>query len=421
MEISMLVAGIVIGGLIGLLIARVTQKPIVNIEKERLLEKNIDQLKEEMENLRNQFVEAKNKVATKEAQTEALEERIQELKQLKDIFKSAADGVLREAGKDITDAGGKKFNDILEPLRASIDQFRQKIETEGKERASLKGEVEQLYKLNQQMSKEANNLTNALKGHVTTRGKWGEFILDTILQKSGLEEGREYTKQGTQKGEDGSRPRPDVIFNLPGDKHIVLDSKVTLKDYEDFCSSEHEETHEKFLKNYISAVRERIKTLSSKEYCKIEGISSPDFVIMFLPIEGAFSTAMHFDSDLVMDAYDKNVLILSPSLLIATLRIIYNIWQLEKQNRNVVEIAKQAGGLYDKFVGFLEDLKIIGNRIKSSQDSYDSAMKKLKDGSGNLISRTEKIKILGAKTTKEMPKEFQDSIVLTDEDRNDPF
>ncbi len=421
MQIIMLIIGLVVGFVIGFLMTKFLQKPIFNKEKEVLLEKNIIELKGELETVRNKYTDVVSQAATKDMQIKAVEAQIQELKKLKEEFKTAADSVLREAGKDITDASGKKIDDILKPLKESISQFQQRVETEGKERATLKGQIEQLHDLNKQMSKETNDLTNALKGHVTTRGKWGEFILETILQKSGLEEGREYTKQEAQKGEDGSRPRPDVIFNLPGDKHIVLDSKVILKDYESFCSCEEKTSQDTHLKNYLSAIRERIKSLSSKEYTKIEGITSPDFVIMFLPIEGAFSTAMHFDADLIMDAYDKNVLILSPSLLIATLRIIYNIWQLEKQNKNVVEIAKQAGALYDKFVGFLEDLIGIGNKIKNTQDAYDSAIKKLKDGSGNLINRTEKIKALGAKTTKEIPKEFQDAIEQSEEDKNVPF
>jgi DNA recombination protein RmuC len=263
------------------------------------------------------------------------------------------------------------------------------------------------------MSKDATNLTNALKGQTKTQGNWGEFILENILEKSGLEKGREYSVQTSMTNETGRRYQPDVLVNLPENKTIVVDSKVSLVAYEKFCSADDEAEKAAALKEHILSIRNHIKELSAKNYQNLYQIQSLDFVLMFLPVEPAFSLAVQYDSGIFNDAFEKNIVIVSPSTLLATLRTIASIWRQENQNKNALEIARQSGALYDKFVGFVDDLINVGNKIDAAKGSYTDAMKKLHEGGGNLVSRTERIKKLGAKTTKSLPKSLLDR---TDED-----
>jgi DNA recombination protein RmuC len=255
--------------------------------------------------------------------------------------------------------------------------------------------------MNQQMSSDAQNLVKALKGDTKTQGDWGEIQLERILERSGLRKGEEYTIQESFTTEEG-RKRPDVIVNLPEEKKIIIDSKVSLVSYEKFVSADENEKNI-HLKSFIESVRRHIKELSDKNYQSIFDHGSLDFVLMFIPIEPAFSLAIQFGENLYVDAYDKNIIIVSPSTLLATLRTIANIWKQEYQNRNVLEIAKQSGALYDKFVAFTEDLISVGNRIDQAKGSYVDAMKKLSEGRDNLVNKAEKIKKLGAKTQKSLP------------------
>ena len=257
--------------------------------------------------------------------------------------------------------------------------------------------------MNQQMSQDAQNLVKALKGDTKAQGDWGEIQLERILERSGLRKGEEYTIQESFTVEDGSRKRPDVIVNLPEGKKIIIDSKVSLISYERIVSSETDEEKNIHLKSFIESVKKHIKDLSDKQYQNLFEEGSLDFVLMFIPIEPAFSLAIQFGENLYVDAYDKNIIIVSPSTLLATLRTIANIWKQEYQNKNVLEIAKQSGALYDKFVGFVNDLIDVGNRMDQAKSSYEGAMNKLSQGRDNLVNKAERIRKLGAKTSKSLP------------------
>jgi DNA recombination protein RmuC len=253
------------------------------------------------------------------------------------------------------------------------------------------------------MSKEATNLTKALKGDNKVLGNWGEFILESILEKSGLEKGREFTIQESIRGEDGVLLRPDIIVKLPENKSMIIDSKASLSAYDLYCSTEDDIKREQYLGEHINSIKNHIKKLSPKSYQNLYGLESLDFVLMFIPIEPAFALAVQMDNNIFNEAFERNIVLVSPSTLLATLRTIASIWKQEKQNRNAMEIAKQCGELYDKFTGFVEDLVAIGSNIKSTQENYDKAMNKLVEGRGNLVRRVENIKQLGAKSTKSLP------------------
>jgi DNA recombination protein RmuC len=261
--------------------------------------------------------------------------------------------------------------------------------------------------LNARVSEEANNLTKALKGDVKKQGNWGEIILERVLERSGLTKGREYEREEVIEGADNSVQRPDVIIHLPDNKHIIIDSKVSLVAYERFVSAESEEKQLLNLKEHVNSIRNHVKLLSDKNYQQAHNINTPDFVLMFLPIEASFSVAVQADSELFSFAWEKKIVIVSPTTLLATLRTISSIWKQENQTKNAQEIARLSGTLYDKFVGFAEDMEKIKANIDRTSKSYDDAMKKMKDGTGNIVRTAEKIKELGAKTTKSLPQGFE--------------
>jgi DNA recombination protein RmuC len=265
--------------------------------------------------------------------------------------------------------------------------------------------------MNQQITQEAKNLTQALKGGTKTQGSWGEFILESILEKSGLVKGREYKVQEVIYSEEGRRFQPDVIVNLPENKSVIIDSKVSLVAYEKFISGEGDIQKQLALKEHIASIKNHIKNLSSKNYQSLYQLESLDFVLMFMPIEPAFALAVQQDANLFNDAFDKNIVIVSPSTLLATLRTVASIWRAENQNRNALEIARQSGALYDKFQSLITDLIDLGKRITTLQRGYEEAMKKLHTGKGNLISSVERIKQLGANTTKSLPQQLLDRAV----------
>ena len=270
--------------------------------------------------------------------------------------------------------------------------------------------------MNQQITQEAKNLTTALKGQSKTQGNWGEFILESILEKSGLVKGREYVVQESITAESGKRFQPDVIIKLPENRSIVIDSKVSLNAYEKYISNEDEHQKQLALREHINSIRSHTKNLNSKNYQNLYQLESLDFVLMFMPIEPAFALAVQNDPSIFNDAFEMNIVIVSPSTLLATLRTVESIWRQEKQNKNAMEIARQGGALYDKFVGFLEDLKSIGDRLDQAKGSYDNAWKKIKEGSGNLVSRAEKIKQLGAKVSKTLPSSILNRTDLEEDD-----
>jgi DNA recombination protein RmuC len=321
------------------------------------------------------------------------------------------------------------LGEILQPLGERIKEFERKVNevylSETRERSSLSEQLRYLLELNQQMSKEANNLTRALKGDSKTQGSWGEVILESILEKSGLEKGREFIVQESFRDEDGSKMRPDVIVKLPEGKNIIIDSKVSLTAYEAFCSEEDESLRKKCLADHISSVRGNVKNLSSKNYQNLYGLQSLDFVLMFIPVEPAFGLAAQNERNLFDEAFAKNIVIVSPSTLLAALKTIAGIWKQEKQNHNAMEIARQSGELYDKFAAFIEDLKEVGNKLNKTQSSYEDAMKKLHIGRGSIIGQIEKIKKLGADSTRTLPQDLIDSASYSEEiklinPRNEP-
>jgi DNA recombination protein RmuC len=327
-------------------------------------------------------------------------------------FKILADSILEDKSKRFTELNQKNIESLLKPLGENINLFQKKVEEvydrESKERFSLGKEVEKLVLLNQKISEEANNLTNALKGQVKQQGNWGEMILESILEKSGLVKGREYFVQESLKGDEGKRLQPDVIIAYPDDRKVVIDSKVSLIAYERYCSAESPEDQAKALSEHMRSIKVHIDTLSGKSYQDLLG--SLDFVMMFVPVEPAFMLAMQTDLELWSYAYNRRVLLISPTNLIAALKMIYDLWQREHQNRHAIEIADRGGRLYDKFVGFVESLTTIGVNLDRSKESYESAIKQLSTGSGNLVSQVQKIKELGAKAKKSMPESMLESL-----------
>ncbi|MFA5327296.1 MAG: DNA recombination protein RmuC [Prolixibacteraceae bacterium] len=324
-------------------------------------------------------------------------------------FENIASKILKQNTLEFSEANQKSITELILPLKEKIQLFEKKVEDtyeKGlKDQTDLKAELKKLHDLNLKISDEANNLTKALKGDVKKQGNWGEVILERILERSGLTEGREYEKQENVLSETGQRFQPDVVIHLPDQKHIVIDSKVSLIAYERFVNTENEKERLAFVKEHLQSMRSHIKILSEKHYQNSPGFNSPDFVLLFVPIESSFSIAVQEDQELFSYAWDNKVVIVSPSTLLATLRTIASIWQQENQTRNALEIARQSGALYDKFVGFIADMEAIGKSLESTRKTYDQATNKLYSGSGNLVKRAENIRKLGAKTTRELPKE----------------
>ena len=373
----------------------------LTLEREKVLKLNL-----EISSLKADYDNLKEKLAEQKGEIEELQEKF-----IKE-FENLANKILEEKSSKFTEQNRANLDQILKPLSEKIKDFENKVEETNKEsidrNAALRQQLSSLKEMNLQMSQDAQNLVKALKGDTKVQGDWGELQLEKILERSGLRKGQEYTIQESFTTDEGSRRRPDVIVNLPEEKKIIIDSKVSLVDYERLVSAEDDDQKNIHLKAFINSVKRHIKDLSDKEYQNLFQDESLDFVLMFIPIEPAFSVAIQYGENLYVDAYDKNIIIVSPSTLLATLRTIANIWKQEYQSRNVIEIAKQSGALYDKFVGFVDDLIEVGNRMDQAKGSYEGAMNKLSEGTGNLVSRTEKIKKLGAKTSKSLPQNIVD-------------
>lgn len=369
----------------------------------------------------NTILELSRELAQKEAEIKSLMEKFDEQKagmeQLQEKFrvefKNLANEILEEKTKKFTEQNSVKLDEILKPLGEKIRNFEKKVEEtydkESKERFSLGREIKNLAELNQQISREATNLTNALKGQSKAQGNWGEIILESILEKSGLTKDREYLVQQSYVSEDGRRLQPDVVVNYPGDRHIVIDSKVSLTAYERFVAAESKEEQETALRDHLLSVKNHVNELSAKNYQDLYQLKSLDFVMMFLPVEPAYLVAMQGEPGLWNFAYEKRVLLISPTNLIAALRMISNLWRVENQNKNAQEIARQSGELLDKLAGFVNDLTDIGSKLDATHRSYDLAMNKLSTGKGNLVRRAERIRELGAKSSKELPSQLIDN------------
>lgn len=330
-------------------------------------------------------------------------------------FENIANRLLEEKSQKFTQQNQQQLHQVLNPLKEKIKEFENNIERrfwqESKDRISLKKEIEQLRDLNLQLSQDANNLANALKGESKIQGDWGEYRLELILEKAGLTKGIHYITQASFRDEEGKQKRPDFIINLPNDKHLIIDSKVSLNAYEKYFNADNKKKKDKLIRAHIESVRNHIKDLASKNYQQLYQINSPDYLLLFIPIEPAFALAIQEDNKLFTDALDRNIVIVTTSTLLATMRTVSYIWKQEKQKHSVLEIARQSGLLYDKFVNFVDDLKSIGHRIDLAQSAYGDAMNKLvesKKFGDTLIGRAERIKELGAKTSKSLPKELLD-------------
>lgn len=332
--------------------------------------------------------------------------------QMETEFKQLAQDIMGQQQQKLAQENEKQLGTLLTPLGNQIKQFQDKVERsyqdEAKERFSLVREIKNLQQLNQKISDDAANLTHALKGQNKLQGGWGEVILERILERSGLEKGREYEVQSSHVSQDGRRLQPDVIVNLPEGKQIIIDSKMVLVSYLAYVEAESEEEKNRALKQHLEAIKRHIKELSAKSYEALPGVKSLDFVLLFIPIEAAFGLAIQADNSLFSDAFDKNIIVAGPSNLLATLRTIQNIWRNEKQSQNAVEIARQAGAMYDKFVSFVGDMDEVGNRLDQASRSYQGAVKKLNTGRGNLVARAEQLKAMGAKTTKQIDSKHLD-------------
>jgi len=371
-------------------------------------EKNAHQLCQK----RSNTLEAENKNLTEKINIQ--KEEFEALHQkLNKEFELIASKILRENSKDISEIHNKNITDILSPLKEKISSFEKKVEEaydkELRDKIDLKAELKSLHELNKRISDEANNLTKALKGDNKKQGNWGEIVLERVLERSGLNKGQEYELQYSVQNDENKRIQPDVVVFLPEKKHIIIDAKVSLIAYERFINADNEDDKQKFIKEHISSVKNHISLLSEKKYHDAEGLISPEFVLLFMPIESSFSAALQNDSELFSFAWDKKIVIVSPTTLLATLRTIASIWKQENQTKNAIEIARQGGALYDKLVSFVNDLIKIGNNIESLSATHSEAMKKLQTGTGNLIGRAENIKKLGAKTSKIFNDKFIDS------------
>jgi DNA recombination protein RmuC len=382
-------------------------------EKERILEElaqernKLAQANQSLESARSYYKAQQEKILEQKAEVEQIRQNFQR------EFENIAGKLLEEKSQKFAESNRTSLDILLNPLKENIKLFEEKVEkvykAESDERNVLKGEISKLMELNKQISEEANNLSKALKADTKKQGNWGEVILDRILEASGLIEGESYTKQGKGMNltdEAGNRFQPDVIINLPDNKHIVIDSKVSLLAYERLVNCETDEDRELHTRQHILSIKGHITGLSAKNYQDLYGINSPDFVLLFVPIESSFAIAVQKDIELFEFAWNKKVVLVTPSTLLATLKTIASIWKQEQQTRNAIDIATKAGALYDKFVLFITDLKKIGDNIDRSKEAYNDAFSKLSTGSGNLVGRIENLRKLGAKANKQIDQKY---------------
>jgi DNA recombination protein RmuC len=433
MEILFLVVGIGIGFVIARLMNKqqagsVDSSAVVTLQNEKssleakvqMFQQQQQQQQTQIGELNKQLLQSTADASRYENEVKQLQHRLAEqatsLEQLNQRFtkefENLANKILEEKTQKFTDQNRNNLDSILSPLKERIKEFEEKVQrvydVEAAERNTLKGEIKQLLTLNQVMHQEAQNLTKALKGETKTQGNWGEFILESILEKSALVKGREYVTQSSSATEEGKRLQPDVIVNLPDNKNLIIDSKVSLTAYERFVNADDDAAKAMAIKEHIQSVRNHVKGLSEKNYQQIYGARSLDFVLLFIPVEPAFAAAVQHDGQLFTDAFEKNIVIVSPSTLLATLRTVSNIWRQEYQNRNAAEIAKKAGDLYDKFHGFITDMIDIGKKMDQSKAAYSEAMKKLAEGRGNIVNRVEELRKMGASASKQIPQNLLD-------------
>jgi len=445
-----ILATFIIALAIGVFIGKILFSTKSQSEKASLEEKinglllQINQLKEQFQNERNQFekqiqsdkadfekqlllsnseketirtekeslaIQLSKKETDFENLWERNKEQKQEVEQLQEKFtkefENLANKILEEKTTKFTEQNKENLKNILSPLQDKIQLFEKKVEDTHKEsidyHAALRQQILGLREMNEQMSKETLNLTKALKGDSKMQGNWGELILERVLEKSGLEKDREYFVQQSFVTEEGNRVFPDVVINLPDGKKMIVDSKVTLTAYERYINEEDDNLKSQHLKEHVLSINRHVEQLGNKNYQDLYHMESPDFVLLFIPIESAFAIALNEDTSLYNKAFEKNIVIVTPSTLLATLRTIDSMWTNQKQQENALEIARQAGALYDKFEGFVSDLVKIGKKMDEAKIEYQGAMNKLVDGKGNLITSVEKLKKMGAKAKKALP------------------
>lgn len=384
----------------------------------QLREEELQKLKESMKTLQSDFNQVQIESSAYRERIENLNEKIKNQniekekanEQLKQQFTLLGQEIFNRNTKDFAERHQKSLNEVLSPFKQKLGDFEKKInETYDKDlrdRISLKDEVKRLCEMNQVISQDAQNLTKALKGDVKMQGNWGELILERVLEASGLQEGEEFELQESSENEDGRRIQPDVIVHLPDHKHLVIDAKVSLVAYEKYIQADDENKKSKYLQEHLLSLRRHIKELSEKKYHSATNLDTPEFVMLFLPIESSFGLAVREDIEIFTYGWEQKIILVCPTTLLATLKTVASLWKQDKQNKNAEKIARESGLLYNKFVGFVEDLEGIGQHIDKTRLAYDQAFRKLSHGPGNLISKVEKIKKLGAKTNKKLDEQI---------------
>lgn len=413
-DIILIVIALIVPTIIYLFMAK------ANAEKERSIQRLSEQnnlLKQELNQERSHLVESRNQnlmlereVATLSTNLGNLRERHEEsmLSQsaTKEHFQQLATQILDQKARQFDEDHKKGLKEILDPLKERINRFEEKVDQSNKEtltrHTALHAQLINLKDLNLKITNETINLTNALKGDNKTQGSWGEIILESILQKSGLEKDREYTVQPTFKNDEGKMIRPDIVIHLPDNKKLIIDSKVSLKSYDAFISADDDQERDTAIKALSLSIKAHVDGLSGKRYHDIYKMESPDFVLMFIPIDTAFNTALSYNPELYSYAFDKNIVIVTSSTLLATLKTVDTMWQNAKHQKNAYQIAEEAGKMYDKFSNLVDDLIKVGERMDLTKNIYNDAMKRLHTGKGNLISKAEKMKQLGAKVNKKL-------------------
>lgn len=417
MEILYILIGIIIGGTLAWAVFRNkgTAKLASIEQRANMLSQENTSLKSELEEKTGEIIKLNTSLASKETELQNIGERIkeqkEELTQLREKFnlefKNLANEILEEKTKKFTEQNKNNLGEILNPLNEKLKEFEKKVEEtydkEAQQRFSLKEEVKRLAELNQQVSKEANSLTQALKGESKTQGNWGEVILESILEKTGLRKDEEYFVQESYTSDDGKRLQPDVIVHYPGERSIVIDSKVSLTAYERYTAANEDAGKESELKAHIISVKKHIDELSSKNYSDLKQIKTLDFVVMFMPIEPSYLVAIQADPTLWSYAYEKRVLLISPTNIVAILKMVESLWKQEYQSKNVMKIAEQGGKLYDEFVLLANELLNLGKKIKEADKLYEDSMKRISEGRGNLVKRVTDLKELGVKHKRQLP------------------
>lgn len=429
-ELALFVVSFLFGGFAGYLLFRFKGTGTLNARLS-LLQEQLDSQTAKNDTLYNDVQTWREKATRLETEKEGLiENQRQHKNDLAEMekkfslqFENLANRIFDEKSTAFKKESKEGIEQLLTPLKERLKDFEKKVDDSfaqhGKEQVSLKTQIEHIVNVNREMTQQAESLTKALKGDVKAQGNWGEIILEKILEDSGLIKNRDYIVQGTdmklRDSETGRVQKPDVVIMLPENKHVIVDSKVSLTHYERYCAEQDESLRAKHLKEYLNSIRAHVKGLEDRRYQDTEKLGTPDFVLMFMPIEGAYSLAMQQDPELHAYAWDKKIVIVCPTTLFATLRTIHSVWRIETQNRYTLKIAEEGGKLYDKIAGFVEDMQKIGHQINTTQETYHKAFDKLSTGRGNILKRTEDLRALGVKAKKQLPADLVDS----DEDDDD--